>query len=134
MVTLANWEWFSKWEDGKMSKRGEDYDSIKNAIGDKMWEQCLWYFPHLKDKVNYEPLNSDLLNSDLCPLLVRLLWLCRKDACNVAVSVTKVVVFRHGLSFISTVSLVNPHLEDKVNFDPLNSDLCPLLERVYGHV
>ncbi|XP_071803253.1 all-trans-retinol 13,14-reductase-like [Asterias amurensis] len=62
MVTLANWEWFSKWKDGKMSKRGEDYDSIKNAIGEKMWEQCLWYFPHLKDKVEYFNVGSPVTN------------------------------------------------------------------------
>ncbi len=62
MVTLANWEWFSKWENGKMSKRGEEYDGIKNAIGDKMWEQCLWYFPQLKDKVEYFNVGSPVTN------------------------------------------------------------------------
>ncbi|XP_038045261.1 all-trans-retinol 13,14-reductase-like [Patiria miniata] len=62
MVTLAKWEWFSKWEEGKMSKRGEEYDKIKDAIGDKMWEQCLSFYPHLKDKVEYFNVGSPVTN------------------------------------------------------------------------
>ncbi|XP_022085438.1 putative all-trans-retinol 13,14-reductase [Acanthaster planci] len=62
MVTLANWEWFSKWENGRTGKRGEEYDRIKDAIGEKMWEQCLNLYPQLRDKVDYFSVGSPVTN------------------------------------------------------------------------
>lgn len=52
MVTLAKWEWFEEWKDGRVMKRGEDYERVKNAIGEHMWEQVLAILPQLKDKVS----------------------------------------------------------------------------------
>ena len=58
VVTLANWDWFKDWENDKVTKRGDDYDRIKNSIRDRMWEQVLAFFPHLEDKVEntYTPM------------------------------------------------------------------------------
>ena len=51
VVTLGNWEWFSDWQDERVKKRGSDYDAIKNAIGQRIWEQVLAIYPQLHDKV-----------------------------------------------------------------------------------
>ena len=32
-------------------KRGDDYDAVKNAIGQRIWEQVVAIFPQLEDKV-----------------------------------------------------------------------------------
>jgi len=61
-VTLANWEWFSQWEKERVLKRGEDYESVKMAIGRKMWEQVLAIFPQLADKVEYIEVGSPVTN------------------------------------------------------------------------
>ena len=47
IVTLANWEWFSKWEDNQVKKRGDDYEEVKQAIGHKMIEQTCKLFPQV---------------------------------------------------------------------------------------
>ena len=51
VVTLARWDWFSKWEKERVMKRGEDYEAIKNGIGKRMWEQTLALYPQFADKV-----------------------------------------------------------------------------------
>ncbi|XP_077979087.1 all-trans-retinol 13,14-reductase-like [Glandiceps talaboti] len=62
VVTLSNWEWFQKWENERVMKRGEDYNKIKDAIAERMWEQTCLLFPHLKDKVEYFQIGSPLSN------------------------------------------------------------------------
>jgi hypothetical protein len=38
---LANWDWFQKWENRPIKKRGDDYDAFKKTIGDNMIEQVI---------------------------------------------------------------------------------------------
>ncbi|ELT89885.1 hypothetical protein CAPTEDRAFT_174975 [Capitella teleta] len=63
IITLAKWEWFSQWKDGRVMKRGSDYDAVKNAIGERMWQQALGIFPQLKDKVAYFDVASPATNN-----------------------------------------------------------------------
>jgi all-trans-retinol 13,14-reductase len=51
VVTLAKWEWFQEWQGERVNKRGEDYEAVKMAIGRRMWDQVLSFYPHLADKV-----------------------------------------------------------------------------------
>jgi all-trans-retinol 13,14-reductase len=51
IVTFANYNWFRKWEDGRVMHRGDDYDAFKKTLGDMVWEQTLSLFPQLRDKV-----------------------------------------------------------------------------------
>ena len=51
VVTLARWDWFSKWENERVMKRGEEYETLKTAIGKRMWDQTLSIYPQLADKV-----------------------------------------------------------------------------------
>ena len=48
IVTLANWDWFKKWEDRQVKKRGDDYEEVKDAIGHKMIEQTCKLFPQIR--------------------------------------------------------------------------------------
>merc|ERR1711915_964913 len=51
IVTLANWKWFDKWQDNQVKKRGDDYEEIKQAIGDKMIQQVCKLYPQIEDKI-----------------------------------------------------------------------------------
>jgi len=62
IITMANWKWFEDWENEKVLKRGDDYESIKVAIGRKMWEQTLALYPQLADKVEYFEVGSPVTN------------------------------------------------------------------------
>ena len=39
--------------DERVKKRSEDYNTVKDALTEKMWEQVLGYFPQLKDRVRW---------------------------------------------------------------------------------
>jgi len=62
IITMANWKWFEDWENEKVLKRGDDYESIKVAIGRKMWEQTLALYPQQADKVEYIEVGSTVTN------------------------------------------------------------------------
>jgi len=62
IVTLANWEWFNKWQDGQVKKRGDDYEEIKDAIGHKMIEQTCKLFPQIRDKIDFTEIASPVTN------------------------------------------------------------------------
>jgi all-trans-retinol 13,14-reductase len=49
----ANYHWFKEWENKKVKKRGDDYEHLKRAIGEKMMETFRELFPHLADKVEF---------------------------------------------------------------------------------
>ncbi|XP_013404166.1 putative all-trans-retinol 13,14-reductase [Lingula anatina] len=62
VITLVNWEWFSRWEDQRIMHRGEDYEGLKKKFADQAWEQCLRKFPQLADKVEYFDVGTPLSN------------------------------------------------------------------------
>jgi len=63
IVTLGNWDWFAKWEDERVKKRGEDYDDLKNRLAEKIWEQTCRFYPQLKDKRDYFDVGTPLTNN-----------------------------------------------------------------------
>lgn len=62
VVSLAEYDWFSKWKDEKVMHRGKEYEAIKQRIGKRMWEQVCRFHPNLKDKVEYFDIGSPLSN------------------------------------------------------------------------
>ena len=46
IISLAKWEWFQKWENKPIKKRGDDYDAFKKTIGDNMIEQVSVVYSH----------------------------------------------------------------------------------------
>ncbi|KAI8783297.1 all-trans-retinol 13,14-reductase isoform X3 [Biomphalaria glabrata] len=62
IITLAKWEWFSKWKDEKVRHRGDHYERIKDIIGRQMWQQCLDLFPQLDGKKVYLEVGTPVSN------------------------------------------------------------------------
>ena len=62
IVTVTPYEWFEAWKDGKVMKRGQDYNSLKDAIGKRVWHQVCEMFPHLEDKLEYMEVGTPLSN------------------------------------------------------------------------
>ena len=63
IVTLGNWDWFAKWENERVKKRGDDYDDLKNRLAEKAWEQACRYYPQIKDKRDYFDIGTPLTNN-----------------------------------------------------------------------
>ena len=51
IITLVPRSWFTEWKDGKVKKRGQEYEDIKMKIGAQMWKQVEELFPQLDGKV-----------------------------------------------------------------------------------
>ena len=51
IMTLVPRSWFTEWKDGKVKKRGQEYEDIKMKIGAQMWKQVEELFPQLDGKV-----------------------------------------------------------------------------------
>jgi len=62
IVTLANWEWFKKWEDAALKKRGDSYDEVKNSIGHQMIEQTCQLYPQIRDCIDFTEIGSPVTN------------------------------------------------------------------------
>lgn len=62
IISLAPYEWFEEWKEGKVMHRGDDYDELKNRIGKRMWEQVCRFHPNLEDKVEYFDIGTPLSN------------------------------------------------------------------------
>jgi all-trans-retinol 13,14-reductase len=45
IITVAPWQWYSDWENGKWRKRGEDYEAKKEAISQRLLEELYRQMP-----------------------------------------------------------------------------------------
>ena len=54
------WEWFEKWKDTRIHKRGEDYESFKNGFKERMLEVLYKYYPKTKGRVEHFDLGTPL--------------------------------------------------------------------------
>ena len=54
IVTMANWEWYQKWADNSVKRRGDDYDGIKNTVGEILIEQACQLFPQIRDHIDFK--------------------------------------------------------------------------------
>ena len=62
VITLAAYEWFERWENERVMKRGEEYEEIKHRIGKRIWEQTCKLFPQIRDRVEFFDVGSPLSN------------------------------------------------------------------------
>lgn len=51
ILTMARYEWFEEWSEGRLRNRGPDYESLKMEIAQKLLDMALEKFPQLSDKV-----------------------------------------------------------------------------------
>lgn len=62
IVTLANWEWYKKWEEAPLKRRGDDYEGVKNTIGHMLIDQMCELFPQVRDHIDYIDIGSPVTN------------------------------------------------------------------------
>lgn len=60
IVTMANWEWFKRFEKTQLKKRGDDYEELKKTIGDQMVEQACQLFPQIRNHIDYVDIGSPM--------------------------------------------------------------------------
>jgi len=60
IITLTNYEWFKKWDGTRWHKRGEDYDTYKENLSQKMLQYLYDYVPQVKDHIDVYELSSPL--------------------------------------------------------------------------
>lgn len=58
VVTFVPWTAFSKWVDTRWKKRGEDYDTFKKALTEKMLAQFLRHMPELAPMIEVAELST----------------------------------------------------------------------------
>ncbi|MBL8923170.1 MAG: NAD(P)/FAD-dependent oxidoreductase [Myxococcaceae bacterium] len=59
-ITMAKWEWFSKWQGTKWRKRGAEYDAVKARWTERMLEVLFKRLPQLKGRVDVAELSTPL--------------------------------------------------------------------------
>ncbi|XP_046380496.2 all-trans-retinol 13,14-reductase-like [Haliotis rufescens] len=62
LITIAKWEWFSEWKEGRDRHRGERYEELKMAIGRQMWKQTVSLFPNLDGQLEYMEVGTPVTN------------------------------------------------------------------------
>ena len=60
IVAPAPYQWFEKWRDRTWGKRGEDYDALKHALGERLMNHLYEKLPGLRGKVDYYEVSTPL--------------------------------------------------------------------------
>ncbi len=60
IITVAEYDWFKKWEDDRWKKRGEEYEKLKEAFSQRLLEQLYIHVPQLKGNIDFYELSSPL--------------------------------------------------------------------------
>lgn len=66
IISVANYEWFEKWEDTKWKKRGEDYEAFKEKIAQRLLEHLYKMEPQVRGKIDTYELSSPLSTKKFC--------------------------------------------------------------------
>jgi phytoene dehydrogenase-like protein len=66
VIGFAPYEWFSKWEGTEWRKRGEEYESFKQKLSDRMMEQVYRHLPQIRDKIDHMELSTPLSTKHFC--------------------------------------------------------------------
>ncbi len=66
VVTFVPWKTFERWKDTRWRRRGEDYESLKQAIQDSLLEQLLRNMPELREYVDYVEVSTPLSTDHFC--------------------------------------------------------------------
>ncbi len=60
IVAPAPYEWFEKWRDETWGKRGDDYETLKDELGERLMETLYEKVPQLRGKVGYFEVSTPL--------------------------------------------------------------------------
>ena len=65
VLTLANWDWYEKWEKSPWKKRGEEYENEKEKLAQRILKKLFEFIPQAKDNLDYYELSTPLSIRDL---------------------------------------------------------------------
>ncbi len=60
IVAPAPYEWFAEWKDRTWGKRGEDYETFKSALGERLMQHLYDKLPQLQGRVDYYEVSTPL--------------------------------------------------------------------------
>lgn len=60
VITMARWEWFSKWEGTRWHRRGDDYEALKRRLTERLLDVVYARLPQLKGRVDVAELSTPL--------------------------------------------------------------------------
>lgn len=63
IVTLMPYDWVSEWNENRVKKRGDEYESIKKTFGHKAVEQACQLFPSIRDHIDYVSVGTPVSNN-----------------------------------------------------------------------
>lgn len=66
IVAPAPFEWFEKWQGTTWGKRGEDYDTFKAELGERLMQYLYEKLPQLQGKVDYYEVSTPLSTDHFC--------------------------------------------------------------------
>ena len=64
-ITLAHYQWFTKWEERPWRSRGEDYEALKETYALRMLDKVYEQLPQLEGKVDFYELSTPLSTRDM---------------------------------------------------------------------
>ena len=76
-MTCAPYSWFEKWVNLEREKRNDDeeYESVKNAIGQKLIDQVLHLYPNIKViLLMYKVLPNSTRNWNWIDVFIKIIW------------------------------------------------------------
>ncbi|XP_062817383.1 all-trans-retinol 13,14-reductase isoform X3 [Anolis carolinensis] len=62
ILAVTKYEWFEEWKEEKVTKRGLEYESVKNSFVDSIMDTVLKVYPHIKDKIEHVSAGTPLTN------------------------------------------------------------------------
>jgi all-trans-retinol 13,14-reductase len=60
IITVAPWEWYAEWEQGRWKKRGIDYEAEKEAMSQRLLAELYRQMPSTQGQVDYHELSTPL--------------------------------------------------------------------------
>ena len=64
-ITLARWDWYTKWQDLPWKKRGEEYENEKEILSQRILDVVYTHVPQAKDALAYVELSTPLTVNSL---------------------------------------------------------------------
>jgi len=65
LITMSKYEWFDKWKKYPWKKRGEEYESLKESLSNRLLDKMYSYLPQLKGTIDYYELSTPLSTRDM---------------------------------------------------------------------
>jgi all-trans-retinol 13,14-reductase len=60
VLTIANSDWFSRWQDSHWKKRSDDYEAFKATMSERMLEMLFTQLPTLRGRIDVQELSTPL--------------------------------------------------------------------------